>query len=234
MSNTDFGQSKSSIDKNTDFFNEFEALDIQKRLELYRLMNLSVTRELEGVQSLLDVGNGGFFNYSTDSIPEVVACDLMLKDERPASNIQFKPGSILELPFEEKRFDCVLVQSVLHHVAGDSVAQNHRNMEQAISECMRVLKPGGKLVIVESTVPTWFYYLVEFPMYTLLHRIWRYKHPLTFQFTRHRIEQVFQKLPGSLIEEVIIPRGKWVMQFGMVVPTFLTPIEAVKFVAVRT
>lgn len=234
MSNSSFGQSKSSVEQNADFFNEFEALGIQERLELYQLMNLSVTRELQGVQSLLDVGNGGFFNYSTEAIPEVVACDLMLKDERPAPNIQFKPGSILDLPFESERFDCVLVQSVLHHVTGDSVAKNHHNMERSLSECVRVLKPGGKLVVIESTVPAWFYYLVEFPMYTLLRGVWRYKHPLTFQFTRHRIVQAFQKLPMALVEQVIIPRGNWVMQFGFVVPTYLTPIQAVKFVAVRS
>jgi ubiquinone/menaquinone biosynthesis C-methylase UbiE len=90
------------------------------------------------VESLLDIGNGGFFNYDTEAIPQIVACDLMLKDERVTENIAFKNGSILNLPFADNSFTCVLEQNVLHHVSGSTVEANRRNLAQCLAECVRV------------------------------------------------------------------------------------------------
>jgi ubiquinone/menaquinone biosynthesis C-methylase UbiE len=227
-------QTASSIDKNADFFDHNESyMRAQEELEIYRLIRLAVTREIRGVTSLLDVGNGGFFNYPTENIPQVTACDLMLKDEQKADNIQFRHGSILDLPFEDNSFNCVLEQNVLHHVVGNSVKANKQNLTRALSECVRVLKPGGKLLLIESTVPEWFYTLVEHPLYTLLVHIWPFRHPLTFQFSREVIVGEMNKLPVRIDEQAIIPRGKWVLQYGLTVPTFLTPIQALKLVFIK-
>lgn len=229
-----FRQSTTSIEKNIGFFDRNEAYQwAQERFEIYRLIRLSVTHELRGVQSLLDIGNGGFFNYPVETIPEVIACDLMLNDGHPLPNVRFKRGSILELPFEDAQFDCVLAQNVLHHVTGDTPPLNETNMHRALAECSRVLKPEGKLVLIESTVPAWFYYLIEYPAYALLARLWRFRHPLTFQYTRRQIAEALEAWRMHVEEQLIIPRGNWVIQFGVVVPTLLTPVQAMKFVAVH-
>jgi SAM-dependent methyltransferase len=231
----DSGQSPSSVKKNAAFFDQNEAyIHDQGQYEIHRLIRLTIEREVKNAGCLLDVGNGGFFNYQTDSIEELVAVDLMVQDgAKPAANITFRRGSILALPFENCSFDCVLVQSVLHHVTGQTVSQNRRNMAQAIRECARVLKPGGKLVLLESTVPSWFYQLIERPLYRLFARFWPLAHPLTFQYTRYDIVQELNRVPLQIIEQVSIPRGQYVIQFGYVVPTFLTPIQAIKFVAIK-
>ncbi len=52
-------------------------------------------------------------------------------------------GDALDLPYGENTFDCVIASEILEHVPQD---------DQAISELVRVLKPGGALAI---TVPRW-------------------------------------------------------------------------------
>ena len=55
--------------------------------------------------------------------------------------ITFRQADILELPFEDGRFDAVIVESVLAFV---------ENKKKAVQEVMRVTKPGGYMGINES------------------------------------------------------------------------------------
>lgn len=54
----------------------------------------------------------------------------------PGTAIQ---GSILSAPFEDNSFDYVVAIGCLHHT-GD--------LQKAISECFRILRPGGKLIFM--------------------------------------------------------------------------------------
>ncbi|MSO60128.1 MAG: class I SAM-dependent methyltransferase [Ilumatobacteraceae bacterium] len=53
-------------------------------------------------------------------------------------------GDATKLPFADNTFDCVVTSEVLEHIQDDVMA---------ISELVRVLKPGGSLGV---TVPTWW------------------------------------------------------------------------------
>jgi ubiquinone/menaquinone biosynthesis C-methylase UbiE len=50
-----------------------------------------------------------------------------------------KNGDILKMPYEDDRFDTVLLISILEHLKS-------YELEQAFSEIKRVLKPGGQVV----------------------------------------------------------------------------------------
>ena len=52
-------------------------------------------------------------------------------------------GDMLDLPYDDGHFGCVLASEVLEHVADD---------DRAIAELVRVLAPGGTLAV---TVPRW-------------------------------------------------------------------------------
>ena len=52
-------------------------------------------------------------------------------------------GDALHLPFADGSFDLVLCRDLLHHVDA--------NRDQAVSEALRVLRPGGRLVVFESS-----------------------------------------------------------------------------------
>ena len=52
-------------------------------------------------------------------------------------NIDFE---FKKLPFEDKLFDRIVIMAVLHHISVE-------NREVLYNECMRILKPGGKLIV---------------------------------------------------------------------------------------
>lgn len=74
---------------------------------------------------------------------EVVALDLSehmvtLARER---GVDARVGDVQYLPFEDQVFDCVLAAWMLYHVP---------DVDRAIAEIARVLKPGGRLVAVTN------------------------------------------------------------------------------------
>ena len=56
-------------------------------------------------------------------------------------DVEFVNGSAYELPFDDGRFDQVLVRDVIHHLD---------EPERAIREVRRVLAPGGRLDVLET------------------------------------------------------------------------------------
>jgi SAM-dependent methyltransferase len=97
-----------------------------------------------GVERILDLGcaNGwnmsrfsqyGRSSYGLDMVPERVAL------ARTHGPVLIASG--LEVPFADKTFDVVYIQHVLHHIG---------NVEQALKEVWRILKPGGILFLIET------------------------------------------------------------------------------------
>ena len=94
---------------------------------------------------------------------KVVATDFslpMLKiAEQKASSagldIEFEQANTLDLPFERDRFDAISVGFGLRNLA---------DLDRGLAEMARVVKPGGRVVCLEITVPSkaplkWFYSL---------------------------------------------------------------------------
>lgn len=82
---------------------------------------------------VLDMGCGmGPYRSLLRSVSEYVGADITLG---PEVDVLIKPGA--PLPFEDSSFDAILSTQVFEHVA---------DIEDAVSELRRVLKPGGVLV----------------------------------------------------------------------------------------
>lgn len=107
---------------------------------------------------LLDAGCGTG-NYSAalaphigrlngiDFNPEMLAqASVKLKGEIKDDRVKLEQGSLKALPFEDDTFDAVMINQVLHHLEDgtDPAYSGHR---AAVSECARVLKPGGVLLV---------------------------------------------------------------------------------------
>lgn len=96
---------------------------------------------------LLDVGCGD--GWSSALLSEqgfsTTAVDLHSNDFTPAphEHLRFEPGSALDLPFPEARFDVVVSHQMLEHVLVP---------ERALLEMVRVLKPGGLLCVVSPNL----------------------------------------------------------------------------------
>ena len=163
----------------------------------YEAIRLAIGREIQGAKKLLDLGHGLVFNYDVKNIASVVAVDLFDKpsdDEVFSKNIRFVKGSALDLKFPDKTFDTVLMDMLLHHLVGKSSQESENNIKLAISEAFRVLKPRGKLIIVESCVARWFYWLEKIIFPLLLRFTSRYlSHPMVLQYSIEKIRDIISQ-----------------------------------------
>jgi SAM-dependent methyltransferase len=222
------GQDALSAARNEEFFSgELYGRHVSG-LDTYALIREAINREVEGIERLLDVGNGGVFEYDTGLVGSVVAVDLFL-DKLPASrfpeNVTPRRGDALALDEPDGSYDAVLEAFLYHHLVGHSAAELTENVRTAISEATRALRPGGRLIVAESCVPGWFYG-VERVMFKPLALASRTPllggHPATLQLTLPALrELVAERL--EVERAYAIPTGRWLTQFGRRWPTRLTP-----------
>jgi demethylmenaquinone methyltransferase / 2-methoxy-6-polyprenyl-1,4-benzoquinol methylase len=80
---------------------------------------------------------------------EVVACDfseqMLAKARTKAPQLRFEWADALALPYAGDRFDAATV---------GFGARNFSDLERGIAEMVRVVRPGGRVVILEITRPT--------------------------------------------------------------------------------
>jgi SAM-dependent methyltransferase len=230
------GQDARSAEQNAEFFARDKHGRDAAELDTYRLIGASITSEVAGAARLLDVGNGGVFEYDTTQVGEIVAVDLFL-DQLPAahfpSNVTARRGDALALAEPDSSYELVLEALLFHHLVGSRPDDSIANIRRAIAEAARVLRPGGRLVVAESCVPRWFYRferLMFRPLGALAKTPLLGGHPAVLQ------------LPFDLLLELIgehfeiqraerVPLGRWTTQFGRRWPTALTPARAVLIAA---
>lgn len=120
------------------------------------VMMESMAREwadaLSDASTVLDVGCGGgqILSYLAEqySTPTFQGIDLSADQvkranrrlQKFASRVRVQQGSALALPFADASFDVVYSIASIKHWS---------DRQQGLNECIRVLKPGGKLLIVE-------------------------------------------------------------------------------------
>lgn len=145
-----------SISGNYDFLNHFLSLgiDIRWRKKAIRLLEASHPKVI------LDVATGtGDFALATLKLKpqEVIGVDISegmlevgrkkVKAQGHEQIIDLRLGDSENLPFEENKFDAAIVAFGV---------RNFENLEKGLSEILRVLKPGGKLVVLEFSKPRLF------------------------------------------------------------------------------
>ncbi|QBD77147.1 methyltransferase domain-containing protein [Ktedonosporobacter rubrisoli] len=110
---------------------------------------------LTGKERVLDVatGTGHTALAVAPYASEVIALDLtssmlqnaqQLARERQVHNISFIEGNALSLPFADNSFEVVTCRQAAHHFS---------DVAKAVKEWRRVLKPGGRLVLVDTISP---------------------------------------------------------------------------------
>jgi ubiquinone/menaquinone biosynthesis C-methylase UbiE len=121
------------------------------------------TLELARIQpgeSILEVGCGtGTLSIAAKDLTGVqgkvegidVAADMLerarAKAAKAGRDVHFQLARIEQIPFPDDQFDLVLSSLMLHHVPGEEAKL------QGMREVLRVLKPGGRLLIVDVAPP---------------------------------------------------------------------------------
>ena len=87
--------------------------------------------------------------------------DLANKKSMGLSNIRFQLEDAENMSFDDNTFDVATI--------GFGV-RNFENLEQGLSEIKRVLRPGKKLIILETAVPSFFIFRFGYFLYlSLIH-----------------------------------------------------------------
>jgi ubiquinone/menaquinone biosynthesis C-methylase UbiE len=102
-------------------------------------------------KTVLDAGcgKGRFARVLAERYPEasIIAFDLaeaMLRHVPPG--IRRCAGSMTALPFPSERFDCAYATESLEHAV---------DIDAAVAEMCRVLKPDGRIVIIDKNIEQW-------------------------------------------------------------------------------
>ena len=223
--------------KNIEFFSQnLKYQQDVNNIDTYKILYEIITQYVKGVNKLLDIGHGGSFDYDTSQVNEITGLDLdqMIDTKFLSKNIKLEIGSALEIPNNLINYDVALMVMLIHHLIGEDVDKNLENLEKCISETKKTLLQGGKIIIVESCVPKWFYLIEKVlfkPSSYLINKL--LKHPPAFQYTSEIILNVLQKNGFKNIKCEKIKQGKFILQYGFKFPTFLTPVETIIFTAIK-
>lgn len=180
-----------SISGRYDFLNHFLSLGIDI---VWRRKAISQLKELHPRQ-ILDVatGTGDFaieaLRLHPDKVTGVDISEGMLsigrkklKERNLDARIELRTGDSENLPFQDNFFDAVIVAFGV---------RNFENLEKGLGEMRRVLRPGGKVVILEFSRPSKFPMKQLYNAYftTILPRIGRWI---------SRDQAAYQYLPESV------------------------------------
>jgi len=223
--------------KNVKFFNDnLNYRQNINNIDTYHNIRDEVSRILSGTENLLDIGHGGVFDYDTSKIQKIVGLDLdkMIDTKYLPKNITLENGSALEIPHHLRDFDTILFAMLIHHLIGKNVKENLLNLNKCIEQSKKALIDGGKLLIVESCVPYWFYLIEKLLFKPTSYVINKYlNHPPAFQYTIKIIEEVLKKNNFKEIKIKKIKQGRFILQYGIKFPTFLTPVETYIITALK-
>jgi ubiquinone/menaquinone biosynthesis C-methylase UbiE len=118
---------------------------------------------LSGTERILDIGcgTGEFERMVIERFPGLaitgidvsgrmisVACRKLAGQPQ----VRFEVARAEALPFGQETFDVVICASVLHHV---------REPQRVLQECVRVLRPGGKVVLIDWCLDFWHCHLMH-------------------------------------------------------------------------
>ena len=232
--------------ENKDFFDSFEDYDeyvLKNQGDVYKNTQLYLNEKLKHAEHVLDIGNGGVMNYDFSNFDldclDISVCDKTREKYAVFNNVKFFEGDALALPFENDKYDAVIIQYVIHHlVAANKVSAKEKlkltehNVRKCINEAIRVTGDEGSVFIIEPVVPEWFFFLEKIFFAPLLLFCKLLRHGEVFQFSKKALTSMIADTLGSdkyKLNTKIIDPGKSIVIFKVPVPAFLAPMKIYVF-----
>ena len=121
-------------------------------------------------KSILDIATGTgdlAILFATTSATEIIGLDISqgmldigkkkIAAQKLDSRIQMVLGDGENIPYPDNYFDAITVAYGV---------RNFENLEKGLTDILRTLKPGGQLIILETSVPTQFPFKQGYYVYT--------------------------------------------------------------------
>ncbi len=192
--------------------NQYESLKAMTQeldVEAARLLNAGVRGDALSVGGIWD-----FFEWG-EQLASLAVMDLsseMLKEYCPerATGVV---GDFYEYEFPAESFDTVIFPLMLHHTPQGNWRSSEARVEEAVDRAKRLLRPGGRLFILEYCPQKAWY-----PVQRLLLPVTRwflttFKQPMVVMYSRTFYEQVLRERFGSCTTTPVDPEGfdywKW-------------------------
>ena len=156
-----------------DRLNHLLSINVDKLWRRFTVKKLKNVLERPGAIALDLCCGTGDLTLELETYGRVIGCDfchpmLVIGNQkiaaRQASKAALAEGDALQLPFADESFDAVTIAFGL---------RNLENVEAGLAEMLRVLKPGGRLAVLECSRPVIpvFRQLYEFYFHNILPRI---------------------------------------------------------------
>ena len=107
---------------------------------------------VDGATGILDIGCGS--SRIVQTLPQAVGLDMQIRKLRwlRAPGRQLVQGSLSDLPFADESFDAVICSEVIAHIPRDRID---------LTDMVRVLAPGGRLVLGTPDYGRWIWRTLE-------------------------------------------------------------------------
>lgn len=165
----------------------------EMRREAYSWQNRHIADELPREGELLDIGCG--VGTLIPDLPRrytytgIDASENAVNTVRERFDVAASVADAHDLPFDDDRFDAVILRSVIHHF---------RDPEQVAAEAVRVVKPGGRIVVFEDAPEPLFRRIVSRLADVLSpgHEVSVFRHKSAAE-----IRQYFQEAGGVMVTQ---------------------------------
>jgi ubiquinone/menaquinone biosynthesis C-methylase UbiE len=207
-------------------------------LDVHQRIKRVIEPRLAGI--VIDVGSGGDTRHRNPAITTLVSVDNVLeflqhaKDPAPLN----AAGDVRALPFKKESVDRIVIQFVVHHLTDDNMAGTLRNVRAAVAESARILKPGGRIFIVDSMTwrPLDALQRALYPMFRALLR--RFGRPMVYILSAPSLVRICAEFGlaaehpvtvdwGAMadLSQALFPKLRFPLRYT---PARLTILEAVK------
>ena len=226
----------SNIQKTKEYFDS-KPKHFRKPLESYPILYKEaaerINKHIQG--KVIDVGSAETINYDTNKIKTLILADITnMNKEKAQKNIFLINSDMREIGIKSDLMDFAIIQHTLHHLAGNTLKRSLKNLNQGLQESYRILKKGGKGLIIEGVVPEPFYILqkILFPIHKKIYKIF-FNHPMVIQYSERQIYKELKKVGFKVEPSEIIKTDKLLGILGINVPHWLIPIKYKFIIAVK-
>jgi ubiquinone/menaquinone biosynthesis C-methylase UbiE len=192
--------------------------------QLYKNTGVLISKYIKA--EVLDIGFGDVVNYDLSRVSSLKTLDqYSSKYNNPNVKHKHYVADARSLPVKKNSIDCVIAQFLFHHLAEDTIKKTDASLTQVLYEIRRVLKSDGEVLIVESFLPD-FLELFEKFAYSFFVTFCRLiSFPLVRQYSIRSFLENTEKVGFEIIEAKKVDKGPAVSQFGLDIPSWLTPVE---------